>query len=402
MRIFIPAMGRVNTRNRDGSEVRFSEIARRWLAWGERLTVLLPRRQIGVFESQDVLGLEYRVFPEPFASEADSLGNVLKTYLWRLARCLFVSYPRGMDAVYAPSDFLVDLAPALLARLRNPGARLTVCVFLIAPNPFRGYENVFRPRWRVPTVRGVLYWSTQMVAVALARLFGGRLLVLNSLDRDTLVSRGVSPEAVTVVTMGVDVDEFRRVEVLADTPRYDGVFLGRLHPQKGLLDLVKIWRRVCDVKPEARLGIIGGGSDEWFARLKAEIAGAGLAANVDLLGFKQGAEKIRLLKNAGCFCMPSHYESFGQVAVEAMACGLPVVAYDLAIYDEIFPGGMVRLPQGDVEGFAREVLRLLGDPERRAEVVSQAAQVAGRFDWEEIARSELALTAGRRERPGFG
>jgi glycosyltransferase involved in cell wall biosynthesis len=391
MRIFIPAMGRVNTKNRDGSEVRFSEIARRWLSWGEKLVVMLPRRQIGVFESQNVFGMDYRVFPEPFTSEADSLGNVLKTYLWRLWRCLFVGYPTGMDAIYAPSDFLVDLLPALLAKIRNPRARLMVCVFLIAPNPFRGYENVFRPRWRVPTVRGVLYWTTQMLAIGLARLFGGHLLVLNSLDRDTLAGRGVEPSAVTVVTMGVDVAEFTGVEVTPDTPRYDGIFLGRLHPQKGLLDLVKIWRAVCDEKPGARLGVIGGGSDEWFARLKGEIGKAGLEGGVDLLGFRQGAEKVRLLKNAGCFCMPSHYESFGQVAVEAMACGLPVVAYDLKIYDEIFPGGMVRLPQGDVARFAREVLRLMDDPDARAALVADAAKVSARFDWEAIARGELEL-----------
>ncbi|WP_243357885.1 glycosyltransferase family 4 protein [Fundidesulfovibrio terrae] len=391
MRIFIPAMGRVNTKNRDGSEVRFSEIARRWLCWGERLAVMLPRRQIGVFESQNVLGMDYQVFPEPFESEADSLGNVLKTYLWRLFRCLFMPYPKGMDAIYAPSDFLVDLIPALLAKLRNPKAKLTVCVFLIAPNPFRGYENVFRPRWRVPTIRGILYWTTQMLAVGLTRLFGGRMLVLNSLDRDTLVGRGIDPKAVTVVTMGVDVSEFESVEVLPDTPRYDGIFLGRLHPQKGLLDLVKIWRAVCDAKPQAKLGIIGGGSDAWFSRLQSEIGKAGLTANVDLIGFKQGAEKIRLLKNAGCFCMPSHYESFGQVAVEAMACGLPVVAYNLKIYDEIFPGGMVRLPQGDVKGFADEVLRLMDEPSRRAHLVSEAALVSARFDWEAIARGELEL-----------
>ncbi|GFK94680.1 Phosphatidyl-myo-inositol mannosyltransferase [Fundidesulfovibrio magnetotacticus] len=389
MRIFIPAMGRVNTKNRDGSEVRFSEIARRWLAWGQELVVMLPRRQIGVFESQNVRGMDYRVFPEPFEDESDSLGNVLRTYLWRLFRCLFVSYPKGMDAIYAPSDFLVDLLPALLAKLRNPEARLTVCVFLIAPNPFRGYENMFRPRWRVPTVRGLLYWSTQMLALALTRAFGGRMLVLNSLDRDTLLARGVAPEAVQVVTMGVDMGEFTSVEVTPETPRYDGIFLGRLHPQKGLFDLVKIWRAVCDARPGARLGIIGGGGDDWFRRLQAEIAAAGLSANVDLLGFRQGAEKVRLLKNAGCFCMPSHYESFGQVAVEAMACGLPVVAYDLPIYDEIFTGGMDRVLQGDVAGFASRVLTLLEGGERRARLVEEAAAVSARFDWEAIARAEL-------------
>jgi glycosyltransferase involved in cell wall biosynthesis len=391
MRIFIPAMGRVNTKNRDGSEVRFSEIAKRWLAWGQSLKVMLPRRQIGVFESQGVLGLDYQVFPEPFASEADSLGNVLKTYLWRLFRCLFVKYPRGLDAIYAPSDFLVDLIPALLAKLVNPRAKLTVCVFLIAPNPFKGYENVFRPRWRVPTLRGLLYYSTQAVAVCLARAFGARLLVLNAQDKHTLEARGIDGGFVEVVTMGVDAAVFDKVEITPETPVYEGIFLGRLHPQKGLLDLIRIWSLVCEKRPKARLGIIGGGSDWWFGKLGEEIARAGLSANVDLLGFKQGEEKIRLLKAAGCFCMPSHYESFGQVAVEAMAGGLPVVAYELAIYADIFPQGMVKLPQGDVAGFATQVLRVLDDQAWRTVLCDQARQVAAGFDWEAIAKRELSI-----------
>jgi glycosyltransferase involved in cell wall biosynthesis len=52
---------------------------------------------------------------------------------------------------------------------------------------------------------------------------------------------------------------------------------------------------------------------------------------------------------------------------------------------------MVRLPQGDVDGFAREVLRVLDEPSRRDFLKAEAALVAARFDWEEIAREELKL-----------
>ncbi|HML54162.1 MAG TPA: glycosyltransferase [Solidesulfovibrio magneticus] len=394
MRIFVPAMGRVNTKNRDGSEVRFAEIAKRWLAAGVTLEMLLPRREIGVLESQGVRA-SWRVHWEPFTSESDRLWNVLAVYLWRILTCPLARYPNGVDAVYAPSDFLFDLLPALLCRLGNPAARLVVCVFLIAPNPFKGYENVFGGKWKLPSLRGVLYYCAQWLSVWLARKNGATMLVLNSLDKDSLTAMGADPATVHVVTMGVDAGFFDGVDVAADTPRYDGIFLGRLHPQKGLFDLVRIWKRVCEKRPGSRLGVIGGGSDWWFGKLKQEITAAGLTGQVDLLGFRQGEDKVRLLKAAGVFLMPSHYESFGQVAVEAMASGLPVVAYDLPIYQEIFPTGMIKTALEDEASFAAEVLSLLADPARREAAVAQSRARAAVFDWAAIAEREMGFVTGQ-------
>ena len=397
MKIFVPAMGRVNTSNRDGSEVRFAEIAKVWLARGIQLLLLLPKREIGVLESQGVHA-EYQVHWEPFSSESDSLWNVLKTYLWRIVTCPFVSYPKDVDAVYAPSDFLFDLLPAILCRLRNAKAKFVVCVFLIAPNPFVGYENMYTSKLKIPSVRALIYWVVQWMSLWLIRIFKGRMLVLNSLDKDALVARGVDASIVHVVTMGVDGELFQAVPEDRDAVGYDGIYLGRLHPQKGLFDLVKIWKRVNELRPGSRLGVIGGGGEWWFNTLKEEIAKAGLDGQVDLLGFRQGAEKIRLLKSAKCFVIPSHYESFGQVAVEAMACGLPVVAYDLPIFREVFPKGMRKVPLEDIEAFSAEVVALLDDPAKRAADAVESLAVAAGFDWKAIAAGELKLI----ERSGAG
>jgi len=390
MKIFVPAMGRVNTSNRDGSEVRFAEIAKVWLAMGIRLILLLPKREIGVLESQGVHA-EYRTHWEPMKSEADSLYNVLITYLWRIVTCPFASYPKNVDAVYAPSDFLFDLLPAILCRLGNRSAKFVVCVFLIAPNPFVGYENMYTRKFKMPSVRALIYYVVQWISLWLIRLFKGEMLVLNSLDKDALVARGVDPSIVHVVTMGVDAGYFEAAPAGEAAAGYDGIYLGRLHPQKGLFDLVKIWKLVCEARPGSRLGVIGGGSEWWFGTLKEEIAKAGLTDNVDLLGFKQGLEKIGIMKASKCFVMPSHYESFGQVAVEAMACGLPVVAYDLPIFEEIFPEGMRKIPLEDVDAFAREVVRLLDDPALREADREVCAKVAAGFDWKAIAVGELKI-----------
>ena len=129
MRIFVPAMGRINTANRDGSEVRFAEIAKQWVRKGLSLTLLLPEREVAVLKGQGVEGVEFKVLPEPFRSEKDHLGNILLIYAFRLLQCFCIRYPRNIDIIYVPSDFLVDVLPGILCKLKNKTARLVVCLF---------------------------------------------------------------------------------------------------------------------------------------------------------------------------------------------------------------------------------------------------------------------------------
>ncbi len=394
MRIFVPAMGRVNTRNRDGSEVRFAEVAKEWIALGEDLHVLLPEREVDVLLQQGVCGATLQVLNEPIRSERDSLANVLIVYAVRMLQSLRVKYPVPVDVIYAPSDFLVDTLPAFLCRLKNKRARFFVCVFLLAPHPLTGYQGIHTGRRRFPTARGVLYYLTQKIAIKLTRKLGGKLLVLNSMDKQGLIDQGVPAADVRVVPMGVRVEEFARTPT--DSPgTYDGIFVGRLHPQKGVLDLIEIWSKVCAKRPSSRLAIVGGGDEWWSDQLRRRAEAAGLQDNIDVLGFRAGKEKIKLLKSSKCLLLPSYYESWGMVAIEAMSCGLPVVAYDLPVFREIFRQGMVRAPIGDTDAMADAVLTLMTMPEEIERLSLEAVSHARKYDWGAIADAELRVLAGQ-------
>ena len=390
MKIFMPALGRVNTQNRDGSEVRTTEILKRWLRQGIVVDCLLPKRQVRVFESQGLLGLNYQLLPDPTESESEHLSNVLFLYLTRMLRGLFSSFARDYQVIYGPSDFLVDLLPALACRAKNPQAKLVVCLFLVAPKPWQGYEGHYSGRLKRPSLRGLLYYFTQRLAIGLIRGFGGTFLVLNNQDNRALVEAGCAPQNVKTVPMGVDVSLYQ-APATPPEPQLDGLFIGRLHPQKGLPDLLLVWRAVVDQRPGAKLGIIGGGSEEMKAWLETETRRLGLGENVEYLGFRQGEEKIGWLHQTRCFLMPSHYESWGMTAVEAMAAGLPVVAYDLPVFREIFPQAMVQVPFTDIQAFADKVLQLLGDPALRREVGETSRNFAAQFDWSRVAADELAI-----------
>lgn len=177
------------------------------------------------------------------------------------------------------------------------------------------------------------------------------------------------PEAIAidVIPNFVDVDRF--------TPAADGdraarprdvpvvVHVSNFRPLKRIDDVIDVFARVRGARP-ARLRLIGDGPER--ARVEAAIAARGLGADVELLG--ERADLPALLRSADVFLLPSEMESFGLAALEALACGVPVVASAVGGLPEVIDEGVVGYlrPVGDVAAMAEAVGRLLDDePLRR-------------------------------------
>lgn len=386
MKIFIPAFGRVNTQNRDGGAVRFIELAKRWQSSGVELNLLISKREVTVMQNEG-LDAEFSVLPEWIYSERDTLWNVSLVYFTRLLQSFIYRCKDKFDIIYSPSDFIGDVVSGVMAKRKNPDAKFVICIFLIAPNPFIGYKNVWRKGWRIPTIRGLFFYALQKAAIYLCRIYADKIFVLNELDKIFLEKNGLTGK-VYVANMGVSLNEVSKIQPNSGVC-FDGIFLGRLHPQKGIDDLIKIWRYVCDKKQDARLGIIGGGDKLAFRRLDSQIKAAGCNGNIEVLGFRMGEEKFSLLKSSKVFLMPSYYESWGLVILEAMACGLPVVTYNLPIYKEKFSKGLITVKIGDVSNFAENVLTILEDKTYYNRLQKEVSQAASVYNWDYIAKHEL-------------
>lgn len=103
--------------------------------------------------------------------------------------------------------------------------------------------------------------------------------------------------------------------------QYDMIFLGRLTAQKNPELLIKIFERVCKKNMNIRIAVVGEG--EQFEVFKNEVITRKLDKNVTMYGFVKNPYPI--LKNSKILCLPSKWEGFGLVAIEALSLGVPVV-----------------------------------------------------------------------------
>ena len=190
-----------------------------------------------------------------------------------------------------------------------------------------------------------------------------------------------------VIPNGVDVPRFAGAVPVARWQ--DGVpsvlFVGRLEPRKGVLDLLKAHRILRKTGSGNRLLIVGSGPQEREAR--RYVATRGLQ-EVEFLGRVSDDEKAQLFRTVDVFASPATGgESFGIVLLEAMAAGAPIVASDIHGYKGVVRRGREGLlvPPHEPKELATAIARLLGDPDLRAGMSAAGRLRAEAFSWPRVA-----------------
>lgn len=202
--------------------------------------------------------------------------------------------------------------------------------------------------------------------------------------RDQLVAAGVADDRAHVIYNGVDASVFHPADKVAARHRL-GVaaeerlllFIGNLKVSKGCVDLLEGFVRIAGSQPQATLAFVGGGEAQ--AQLLQRAAEAGLAHRVRLLGKVDHSVLPVWFAASDLLCLPSHNEGVPNVVLEAMACGVPVVASTVGGIPEVVPefAGVLVAPR-DTSALAaalEEALAREWDSDR-------IAAHARKFDWE--------------------
>ncbi|MEA5078625.1 MAG: glycosyltransferase [Anaerolineaceae bacterium] len=216
---------------------------------------------------------------------------------------------------------------------------------------------------------------------------------------------GLAKEKIVTIPPGVDTARFypidqQEAKEAVDIPCTNRLllFVGRIEPLKGLQNLLKAIALIRERRNSAEtcycLVVIGGDPNASADSMSTEMANIkqlsqdlGLEDLVVFLG-KRAQETLPYYYSAAdILIMPSYYESFGMVALEAMACGTPVVASQVGGLPFLVQDGKTGfvVPGGDPEALVQPLVRLMNDSDLRENMGQQAANYAMQYDWKLIA-----------------
>jgi D-inositol-3-phosphate glycosyltransferase len=236
--------------------------------------------------------------------------------------------------------------------------------------------------------------------------FADRLIAATPLEKAQMSwLYGADADKISVVPAGVDLSLFRPIPHAEAKAKLGGslqhkmlLFVGRIQPLKGIDTLMRAMKRVTGQYPGWKdnlcVCIIGGDPKPdselerlEFERLKRLCTDLGIGDLVTFLGAKDQDTLVYYYSAAEMVVMPSHYESFGMVALEAMACGTPVIGSDVGglsfSIEDGFNGYLV--PGRDPDALADKIALLLKHPNLRDQLGEQAIRWSERYAWTHIA-----------------
>ncbi|KKT40339.1 hypothetical protein A3K29_03005 [Candidatus Collierbacteria bacterium RIFOXYB2_FULL_46_14] len=362
-----------------GGDVIFAEMSKFWGSLGHEVTIVTNEKGKAFCESRGLKRVKIMVWP---ASDSDKFGLIISELyktLTSVLRSIFKK-PEKVEIIFASSFFWPDIFAGVISKLKHPHAKLVVGIYLLFPNPFGNvrYDGGF--------TKAVLLSISQSVSLFLVDRFADIVLTASRHKKELLHnSRQLHKHTVVSIRGGIDLKSISRVK--RQPKKYDCVYFGRFHSQKGLFDLLDVWRDVLESKPESKLLLAGGGPLENEIREKADRLK--ILDSITFSGLVSGSKKYRLLKSAKIFISASRFDTGNLALDEVLACGTPGVVFDLPHlhYEE----GVIKVPVGDNKKMAERVVELLNDPSRRENLGNKGRGFIRQFEWGKVSAKVLSL-----------
>lgn len=350
-------------------------VLKRW-SIQHKISLILPK--IGYEASKQMLPnveLFYFSSTENDKKEINSLLNLMFSYFIRVVRSIFISPKDKPDIIITASHLLYDIIPAIIL-CRKYNSKLVVYNHGVW-GPYRSYKEGLRSN---------LMLLNEKLSIYLCKRSADVIFVINSEIRDFLIHKGYDANKITIMRNGI---EHELIELVKGGPKkYEACFCARLVKRKGVYDLLDVWSEIIKYFPESKLVIVGEGEER--NGLCRAIVKKGLEKNISLTGYVPDKEKISIFKSSKVFAYPSYEESWGITVTEAMACGLPVISYNLSAYN-FLRSGIVKLDTGNKKLMETTIKDLLSNDNQREELGRRAREESKRLDWEDISEEELKV-----------
>jgi glycosyltransferase involved in cell wall biosynthesis len=262
------------------------------------------------------------------------------------------------EFVYSASDFWMDSIPAMIHKAK--GNKWVAGCYMLAP------KKNWIHHWSQKPILFMINHFADVACVTTSDVFGFKIPVVD-------------------VHGGVDINVAYNNEL--ERKEFDAVFVGRLHYTKGIDELIKIWETVRQNRPNSKLAIIGDGDNEAFKGKDW----ARVSPSVTYFGYLDD-ERFSVYRRSKMvlYPTPKKYHHFSMSPIEAMACGCPMIAFNLEEMDQEGVYGCILCE--DVNKFVIEILNYLDGhyPEKSKEAVEYART----WDWSVRAPSLIKQIRG--------
>lgn len=290
---------------------------------------------------------------------------------------------------------------ALPARAARLGARLILSPANLAPLAWPGNVLVLHDAaaLREPEAYSAAYRLWHRGAGLTAARRARAVITVSEFSRRELIELGgLDPARLTVIGGGVDArftprpDPRDRARVAA---------LGLTRPYVLTVATADARKHLGTLAPVAAALAQHGFDLAWAGDTRGYFAGTAPVAGLLRLGYVSEAALPALYRGASAFVLPSRYEGFGLTCLEAMACGIPVVAADRAALPETCGDAALLVDPDDARALTEAVLATVtGDPLLRGRLRVAGTDRAGRFTWERTVRATDALLSALSTRSG--
>ena len=302
-------------------------------------------------------------------------------------------YPRALKAL--PRFDLYHVVDHTYAHLVHdlPAARTVVTC-----HDVDAFRSILQPQdeWRSPTFR----WMSRRILSGL-RAAAHVPCDSEATNRSLIELAGFAPEQLSVIPNGANIAgwdaadghaDFEAARVLGPKRPLELLHVGSTIPRKRIDVLLDVFAAVRRARPEARLVRVGG---PFTAEQRLRVRELDLTDAIVVLPFLDRATLAAVYRRAVVALLPSEREGFGLPLVEALACGTPVVASDIAVLREVGSDAAEYRPVGDIDTWSRAVLGLIAERDgspamwqsRRTAGVARAAQ----FSWTTYAAAVAAV-----------
>lgn len=216
-------------------------------------------------------------------------------------------------------------------------------------------------------------------------------LTISDSTKIDLIKHGVAEKNILVLPMGISAPINRKI--LKKETRPTLIFVGRLTPPKGVEDTIHAIKEINEQLPDARLWIVGRGSDQYVGYLKRLSIELNLYQRIQFFGFVSDEKKYELMSRAHVLLHPSLREGFGLTIPEAGLVGTPAIGYNSHGIRDIIKNGKngILLQHNSPKTLAHAVMLLLRNKNRYEKLSHKAAIEAQKYSWDKTAETALSV-----------